>query len=96
LNLRVRDVGHALPFFIQMLFFASPIVYSVSRLSADVRELYLLNPMAFVIDGFRAILLGTHPFSWGQAALAGAVALVVLVGGILYFERSEHRFADVA
>lgn len=96
LNLRFRDVGHALPFLVQTLFFASPILYSVSRLPAEWRSLYFLNPMATVIDGFRAILLNTHSFSWMQTAIGLGAALLLLVAGVIYFERTEHRFADVA
>lgn len=96
LNLRFRDVGHALPFLVQTLFFASPILYSVSRLPAEWRPLYFLNPMATVIDGFRALLLGTHSFSWMQTGIGLAAALLLFVGGMIYFERIAHRFADVA
>ncbi len=96
LNLRYRDVTHTLPFLVQILFFASPIVYSVSRLPAEWRTLYFLNPMASVIDGFRAILLGTHPFSWTESLIGLASALLLLAVGVVYFERDEHRFADVA
>lgn len=96
LNLRFRDVGHALPFLVQTLFFASPIVYSVSRLPEEWRVPYFVNPMAGVINGFRAILLDTHPFSWGETAISFGAAVVILVIGVIYFERTEHQFADVA
>ncbi len=96
LNLRYRDVTHILPFLVQIFFFASPIVYSVTRLPAEWRTFYFLNPMASVIDGFRAILLGTHPFSWTQSLIGLSSAVVLLAIGVIYFERDEHRFADVA
>jgi homopolymeric O-antigen transport system permease protein len=96
LNLRYRDVTHIIPFLIQILFFASPILYSASRLPSTLRIFYFLNPMASVLDGFRAILLGTHPFSWTETLLGLCSALVLLAIGIGYFELDEHRFADVA
>jgi lipopolysaccharide transport system permease protein len=96
LNLRYRDVNHILPFLVQILFFATPIIYSVSRLPNEWKTFYFLNPMASVIDGFRALLLGTHPFSWSNTLIGLASALVLLAVGIGYFERDEHRFADVA
>jgi lipopolysaccharide transport system permease protein len=89
-------VTHILPFLVQIFFFASPIVYSVARLPAEWRTFYFLNPMASVIDGFRAILLGTHPFSWTESLIGLASALLLLIIGVVYFERDEHRFADVA
>ena len=96
LNLRYRDVAHTLPFLVQILFFASPIIYSVARLPTEWRTVYFLNPMASVIDGFRAILLGTHPFSWVESLIGLSSALLLLAIGIIYFERDEYRFADVA
>lgn len=96
LNLRYRDVTHTLPFLVQIFFFASPIVYSVTRLPTEWRTFYFLNPMASVIDGFRAILLGTHPFSWTESLIGLSSALLLLAIGVIYFERDEHRFADVA
>lgn len=96
LNLRYRDVTHVLPFLVQTLFFASPIVYSISRLPNEWRMIYFLNPMASVIDGFRAILLGTHPFSWAATFIGLCSALLLFAIGVTYFERYEHRFADLA
>ena len=96
LNLRYRDVTHILPFLVQTLFFASPIVYSISRLPDEWRMVYFLNPMASVIDGFRALLLGTHSFSWAETLMGLGTALLLLAIGVTYFERDEHRFADLA
>jgi lipopolysaccharide transport system permease protein len=96
LNLRYRDVTHVLPFLVQTLFFASPIVYSAAQMPAEWRIFYFINPMASVIDGFRAILLGSHPFSWGATAVGLASAILMFVIGVIYFERAEYRFADVA
>jgi len=96
LNLRYRDVTHIIPFLIQILFFASPILYSASRLPSTLRIVYFLNPMACVLDGFRAILLGTHPFSWTETLIGLCSALLMLAMGVGYFELDEHRFADVA
>jgi lipopolysaccharide transport system permease protein len=96
LNLQYRDVQHVLPFLIQILFFASPILYSASQLPTAWQRVYFLNPIAAVLDGFRGILFQTHPLSWGGIMTAAVAATLMLVAGILYFERIENRFADVA
>jgi lipopolysaccharide transport system permease protein len=96
LNLQYRDVNQILPFLIQTLFFASPIVYSATQLPTHWRVIYSLNPMAPVIDGFRAVLIQTHPFSWTTTGVGVASAMAILAIGVLYFERVQHRFADVA
>ena len=96
LNLQYRDIQVALPFVIQLLFFASPIVYSVSHVPERFRFLYFINPMASVIDGFRALVLQTHSFSWSATLIGAAASFILLVIGVAYFERTEIRFADVA
>ena len=95
LNVRFRDVGHALPFMIQMWMFASPVVYPVSMVPERWRALYSLNPMVGVIDGFRWAMLGKATPNLEAIALSVGVVLVLLVGGLSYFRRMERTFADV-
>lgn len=94
MNVLYRDVGYVLPFLTQLWFFATPIVYSSSSIPEHLRFLYSLNPMVGVIDGFRWALLGTpapNPVWIGASVL---VALVMLIGGLVYFRRMERSFAD--
>lgn len=94
-NVKYRDVGHAVPFVIQIWMFLSPIVYPVSLVPERWRWLYGLNPMAGVIEGFRWALLGqTAP---DPAVMAGSAVVfaLVLVAGMVYFRRMEREFADV-
>ena len=65
LNVRYRDVGHAIPFLIQLWLFASPVAHPVSMIPDRWRLLYSLNPMAGVIDGFRWALLGNQRPDFG-------------------------------
>ena len=74
MNVRYRDVGHAIPFVIQIWMFVSPIVYPVSLVPERWRLLYGLNPMVGVIEGFRWALLGqTAPDLVVMAASASRV-----------------------
>lgn len=92
--IRFRDVKFAMPFFIQMLMYTGPIVYSASSISDKYRFIYSLNPIVSVIEGFRACLLGT-PFLW-QFIIPGAItAIVLFVSGVFYFQRMERVFVDV-
>jgi lipopolysaccharide transport system permease protein len=95
MNVRYRDIGHAVPFFIQMWMFASPVAYSVHAVPAKWRFLYSLNPLAGVIEGFRWALLGLQRPDFGTIAVSGVVTLALLYGGIVYFTRVERTFADV-
>jgi lipopolysaccharide transport system permease protein len=94
LNVQYRDVNQAITLFVQLWLFVSPVAYPSSMVEGGWRFLYALNPMAGVIDSFRwALVRGPQP---GPAVLVSmAVTLVLLVSGILYFQRTERRFADV-
>jgi lipopolysaccharide transport system permease protein len=75
--------------------FATPIAYPSSLLSEPWRTLYGLNPMVGVVEGFRWALLGTNTRPGPAIAVSSAAALVILVGGALYFKRMERNFADI-
>ena len=95
LNVKYRDVEHAIPFLIQAWLYASPVAYSESLVPAGfLRTIYGLNPMAGVIQGFRWALLGSsRPDSLMLVSVL--VVLLLLVGGLIYFQKMEESFADV-
>jgi ABC-type polysaccharide/polyol phosphate export permease len=94
LNVRYRDVRHAIGPLMQIGLFASPVAYPAS-LFADWHALvYALNPMAGLLGIVRWSLLGT-PWPGWPAAVSLVTLLAVLGTGLLYFTRSERSFADV-
>ena len=96
LGVQYRDVNYGMKFAVQLLMYASPVVYPASLVPDQFRLLYGLNPMTGVIEGFRAALLGTRPMPWDLIAVGSVTALVVAVSGAFYFRRMERVFADVA
>jgi len=95
LNVRYRDVLIALPFLVQIWFFASPVSYSMSLVPGGFsRLLYGLNPMASVVQGFRWSLTG-GPGPGIQLLGATALLLAVLISALIYFRIAEKTFADV-
>jgi len=95
LHVRYRDVGHALPFLIQIWMYASPVAYPVSLVPERWRVLYSLNPMAGVIEGFRWALLGKASPDFMLMSVSAAFVLLLLLGGIVFFKHMEKTFADV-
>jgi lipopolysaccharide transport system permease protein len=95
LNVKYRDVGHAIPFLVQFWMYASPVVYSVNIIPQKWRLLYSLNPMVGVIEGFRWALLGKERPDFAVMAVGVVVASVLLLGGLIYFKRTERFFADI-
>ena len=95
LNVRYRDVGHALPFFIQLWMYASPVVYPSTLVPERWRFLYSLNPMVGAIYGFRWALLGKPTPDLQAIVMGGGMAFLLLVWWLVYFRRMERTFADV-
>ena len=95
LAVQYRDVSYAMGFIIQILMYASPVVYPASSVPQQFRLLYSLNPMAGVIEGFRSALLGTNPMPWDMLAVGTLSAIVIALSGLWYFRRMERYFADV-
>jgi lipopolysaccharide transport system permease protein len=95
LNVTYRDVRHAVPLMVQVWMFATPIIYPLSIVPERMRPLYLLNPMAGIVDGYRRVVLhGTAP-DLQAVVLAAGVSVVLGVLGYRYFIWSASRFADI-
>lgn len=90
-----RDVGSLSPLVLQVWMFLSPVVYPVTLIPDQYKAVYLLNPMAAIIEAYRSVILvGILP---APVIIAPAclVALAALLGGYVYFKSVESRFADV-
>ncbi|WP_232068663.1 ABC transporter permease [Nitrospira sp. KM1] len=92
---KYRDVGAVIPLLTQVWMFASPIVYPLSMVPKDWQWLYNINPMVGLIQSYRWVLLGTEPPDPLLAAQSGCLVIVLLIGGIAYFNKVERTFADV-
>jgi lipopolysaccharide transport system permease protein len=95
LNVRYRDVQHAVPFLVQIWLFATPIAYPSSLLPEPWRTVYGLNPMVGVVEGFRWALLATGSAPGFILAASVFATLTLLVSGAYFFRRIERTFADV-
>ena len=95
LNVKYRDIQHAVPFLIQLGLFATPIAYPSSLLQEPWRTIYSLNPMVGVVEGFRWGLLGSGAAPGPMLLTSTLASLTVLVTGAFFFRRVERTFADV-
>ena len=96
LNIQYRDVKHVTPFLVQVWMYAAPVVYPMSQIPEKWQLLYALNPMAGTIEGFRSLLLGTNTIEPALMGVSIGMGVLLFLGGILYFRRTERVFADVA
>jgi len=96
LSIQYRDIRYGSDFFVQLLMYASPVIYATSIIPEKYQILYALNPMVGVIEGFRSALLGTRPMPWDLLGVGALMAVAFFLSGALYFRSMERYFADVA
>jgi lipopolysaccharide transport system permease protein len=94
MNVKYRDIRHALPFAIQIWMFLTPIIYPVSFFPQQWRWVLMLNPLSGIIEGFRAAIFG-RPFNWSSLAISSTIIIGLLVTSAYSFRRMEQEFADI-
>lgn len=94
-NVKYRDVRYALPFFIQLGMYITPVIYPVSLIPQKFQWIVYLNPMSGVITLARSLLLHTSRVDWKLLPISFGVSLVLLFVGIAYFRKTERFFADI-
>jgi lipopolysaccharide transport system permease protein len=94
LNVKYRDIRYALPFAIQLLMFATPIIYPSSMVPAPWKYILIVNPLAGIIEGYRSALFGM-PFHWTSLGISVFITLGLLVYSAFYFKSTERTFADI-
>jgi len=95
LAVKYRDVQHIVPFFVQLLMYASPVGYTIAAVPAWLRPYYLLNPLAEPIDVIRWAFLGLGQPNYLYLGYSFVVSLLVLWAGLVVFRSCEREFADV-
>lgn len=94
-NIKYRDVRYALPFFIQMMVFLTPVIYPTSIMRPSLQYIIALNPMTGVIDAARVVFSGGSNLNWGILAISGGASVLLFIIGLYYFKSTERFFADL-
>lgn len=95
LSAQYRDVSYGLAASMQVLMYATPVIFPLSAIPTDLHWLYALYPMVGVIEGFRASILQTTPIPWDLIAISTSSALVATLSGGVFFSRMGKFFDDV-
>lgn len=94
LTTRFRDLNHLMGIGIQLLMYASPVIYPSSKVPEQIRSLYMLNPMAVIIEQFRFCFLGVGRVVEAEYLMSWGVTLTVLFFGVVMFRRVERHLVD--
>jgi len=95
LGVFLRDTQHVVRAAVQLLFFLTPIVWTVDLIGEHWRPLVNLNPLAVVVGASREVLIYGHYPHWGQWGMAMGVSLAILMAGYAWFAKTRKGFADV-
>ena len=92
---KYRDLTILFTFVVQLWMYATPIVYPLSMVSeGTLRTLILANPMTSIIEAFKFATLGQGYFSWGALGYSFAFMTVLLVFGVVVFNKVQRSFMD--
>lgn len=94
LTTKYRDLTFVTGFGVQLWMYATPIVYPMSQVPAKWHWLYVLNPVAAIVETFRYAFLGSGSVNSWHLGLSAGITALLLVIGILTFSRVEKTFMD--
>lgn len=94
LTTKYRDLTHLFTFGVQLWMYATPIVYPLSSIPEKYKILVLINPLTAVIETFRYALLGSGSFNAFHLLYSTVFSIVIVIIGILLFNRVEKTFID--
>lgn len=95
LGVFIRDIGQAISIITMIMMFLSPVFFPVKSLPEEIQPLIMANPLTFIIEQARDVLI------WGLlpdfSGLLGymAVALIILWAGFAWFQKTRKGFSDV-
>jgi lipopolysaccharide transport system permease protein len=94
LTTKYKDLTFLLTFGIQLLMYATPVIYPLASIPEKFKFYVLINPLTSVIETFRYAFLGTGTFSWYDLSYSTMFMLTLLLFGIIIFNKVERSFMD--
>ncbi len=91
---KYRDLNVLVSFGVSLLMYITPVVYPVSKVPENFRWLMLLNPVAPIVESYRYAFLGCGSFPWPYLLISLAVTIILLIWGVLVFNKVEKNFID--
>lgn len=95
LGVFLRDVAQVVGLLVTVLMFLSPIFYPVSAIPAKYQVFIYMNPLTFIIEQMRDVLIWGKLPSWSGLCLVMLVGMLVAWGGLVWFQKTRKGFADV-
>jgi lipopolysaccharide transport system permease protein len=94
LTTKYRDLKQLISFGVQLWMYITPIIFPLSSVSGKYRIFFVMNPLTGIVETFRTILLGVGQMNYFYLGYSAAFMLVLLVIGVIMFNRIERNFMD--
>jgi lipopolysaccharide transport system permease protein len=95
LGVYLRDLGQAMGVVITLLLFLTPVFYPITAVPEQFRIYLYLNPLTFIVEQARGVMLFGHLPDWGTLAIYTVCSVVFCWFGLFIFQRARGGFADV-
>ncbi len=94
LTTKYRDLRFLMNFGVQLLMYATPVIYPMDSIQGKLKTVISFNPMSSIVETMRYIFLGTGELNFGNLIYSGTVILIILISGLFIFNRVERNFMD--
>lgn len=94
LTTKYRDLTVLFTFVVQLWMYATPVIYPLSTMSPRMQKMMSINPLTSVLEAFKFSTMGTGTFSWQGLVYSFIFMIVLLVTGIIVFNRVQRSFMD--
>ncbi|MES2779035.1 MAG: ABC transporter permease [Bacteroidota bacterium] len=94
LTTKYRDLSFLVGFGMSLFMYATPVIYPLSAAPQKYMWILQLNPLASIIEGFRFTLLGKGSFDWTAFSYTSISAIILLIVGVVIFNKVEKSFID--
>jgi len=95
LGVFIRDVNNLLSVIVRMLFFLTPIFYPISAIPEEYRLILYLNPLTFIVNHFRRVILWGQMPDWNEYIILTGGTFAICLIGYIWFMKSKKTFADI-
>jgi len=94
LTTKYRDLSNMVPFAVQLLMYATPVIYPANVIPEKFQWILQINPLTPIIESIRYVFLGSDKISWPMLGYSFAFTLVTLFIGLILFNKTEKNFMD--
>lgn len=95
LGVFLRDVSQTIGTITMVMFFLAPVIYPVTAVPEELRPWLMINPLTFIIEQARGVIIWGRPPNWAGLGLYTLAATVVAWAGYSWFQKTRKGFADV-